>query len=140
MLGPVVNLKKEFTFDAAHHLNNYVGKCADNHGHRFVLVVEISSNYDLEKGFRYDFGEMKKIITEHIINKLDHKDLNRVLPYNPTAENICLWCMEQLFIIGYPVLSVTVYETETNSTTLTKDAYDAYRLNCEREAHGVNEE
>jgi 6-pyruvoyltetrahydropterin/6-carboxytetrahydropterin synthase len=137
MLGPEIKLRKEFKFDSAHHLNHYQGKCANVHGHRFKMIIEISSNYEMEKGFKYDFGDIKQIVNEHIVNKLDHQDLNRVLPYNPTAENICLWCMTQLYIIGYPVSSVTIYETEENSATLTREAYITYMQN-EREANEFN--
>ena len=39
-----------------------------------------------------DFGEIK----ERIKRVIDHQDLNEVLPFNPTAENIARWCTEQI--------------------------------------------
>ena len=75
-------------FNAAHKLFNpkwskeqneiVFGKCANEnwHGHNFELHVTISGTPDPDTGFVYDVKKLSKIINEHVIEKLDHKNLN----------------------------------------------------------------
>ena len=49
-------VSKEFTFDAAHHLFNYEGKCKSLHGHTYHLQIAVSGYLD-ERGMTYDFGD-----------------------------------------------------------------------------------
>ena len=75
-------------FNAAHKLYNpawtpekneeVFGVCANEnwHGHNFDLYVTIKGKADPETGFLYDVKKLSKIIQEHIIRKLDHKNLN----------------------------------------------------------------
>jgi len=83
-----MRLSKTFTFEAAHKLPNYKGKCQRLHGHTYKveLVVEGERN---ESGMVLDFkvlSEIAKLIRE----TLDHSYLNDIIP-NPTAENIAEW-------------------------------------------------
>ncbi|MBL7751709.1 MAG: 6-carboxytetrahydropterin synthase [Chitinophagaceae bacterium] len=75
-------------FNAAHKLFNpnwslekneeVFGKCANAnwHGHNFELYVTIKGNPDPDTGFIFDAKKLSKIINEHIIEKLDHRNLN----------------------------------------------------------------
>jgi len=75
-------------FNAAHKLYNpnwsqeqneaVFGKCANKnwHGHNFELLVTIKGNPDPDTGFVYDVKRLSKIVQEHVIDKLDHKNLN----------------------------------------------------------------
>ncbi len=75
-------------FNAAHKLYNpgwsheknesVFGKCANEnwHGHNYELVVTIKGNPDLSTGFIFDVKKLSVIIQKHIIEKLDHKNLN----------------------------------------------------------------
>jgi 6-pyruvoyltetrahydropterin/6-carboxytetrahydropterin synthase len=75
-------------FNAAHKLYNpawsreqndeVFGKCANEnwHGHNFELHVTIKGTPDADTGFVYDAKKLSVIIREHIINHLDHKNLN----------------------------------------------------------------
>ena len=67
----------EMTFDAAHRLSNYVGKCKRIHGHTYKILVKISSENLLKWGAILDFGDLKKIMKDHIDKKYDHKLLDR---------------------------------------------------------------
>ena len=70
-------VSKEFTFDAAHHLFHYEGKCKSLHG------------------LTYDFGDLKSIYKDHLEPQLDHRYLNETLPYmNTTAENMVFWIFQ----------------------------------------------
>lgn len=91
-----VLVSKEFTFDSAHHLHCYEGKCMSMHGHTYKLQVVMSGKVDY-RGISIDFGDIKRIAKEAVIDKLDHKYLNEVLPpMNTTAENMVVWMYEQI--------------------------------------------
>lgn len=75
-------------FNAAHKLHNpawsaekneeVFGVCANEnwHGHNFELFVTFKGEPDVETGFLYDVKKLSAIIREHVIKKLDHKNLN----------------------------------------------------------------
>ncbi len=85
-------------FDAAHFLRNYQGKCANIHGHRWKLGVEVSGEKLNDIGILIDFNDLKRYLKE-IADTLDHKVINDV-PYfqkvNPTAENIAKYSYDLL--------------------------------------------
>ncbi|MDF2924076.1 MAG: 6-carboxytetrahydropterin synthase QueD [Paenibacillaceae bacterium] len=87
---------KEFTFDAAHHLHAYEGKCKNLHGHTYKAVFGISAFTD-SIGLAVDFSEIKQIWRTRIEGWLDHRYLNETLPkMNTTAENMVVWLYEQM--------------------------------------------
>jgi len=91
-----VLVSKEFTFDAAHHLHCYEGKCKNLHGHTYKVIFGISGFVD-EIGIVIDFGDIKQIWKEHIEIHLDHRYLNETLPpMNTTAENMVVWIFEKM--------------------------------------------
>ena len=65
-------VSKEFTFDAAHHLFNYEGKCKSLHGHTYHLQIAVSGYLD-DRGMTYDFGDLKNIYKNHLEPYLDHR-------------------------------------------------------------------
>jgi 6-pyruvoyltetrahydropterin/6-carboxytetrahydropterin synthase len=109
-----VRLTKVFTFEMAHALFNYAGKCRNIHGHSYKLEVTISGSPrnipgDPEDGLLVDFGELKTWVNKAVINEYDHslvmkKDysnaLNKALTENferllyvdfqPTCENLII--------------------------------------------------
>lgn len=85
---------KEFTFDAAHHLTDYYGKCEKPHGHTYKLQVTLTGKLS-SNGLLLDFVLLKKVVTKHILAKLDHSNLNDHFP-NPTCELIASWIWDQL--------------------------------------------
>lgn len=122
-----VAVTKEFTFDAAHHLHQYQGKCKNLHGHTYRLVVTVSGFVD-EIGMVIDFGDLKNIYQQAIESRLDHQYLNEVLPpMNTSAENMIVWIWEQ-FEQGLSedpytkrnlqLEEMSLYETPTSSATL----------------------
>ncbi|MEF2967003.1 6-carboxytetrahydropterin synthase QueD [Paenibacillus sp. M1] len=91
-----VLVSKEFTFDAAHHLHAYDGKCKNLHGHTYKVVFGISGIPD-ERGITVDFGTIKQIWKDEIEPYLDHRYLNETLPpMNTTAENMVVWLYEKM--------------------------------------------
>ncbi|UII54351.1 6-carboxytetrahydropterin synthase QueD [Cytobacillus spongiae] len=91
-----VLVSKEFTFDAAHHLHNYEGKCKNLHGHTYKVIFGISGFVD-DRGLMMDFGDIKEIWKNDIEIHLDHRYINETLPpMNTTAENMVVWIYEKM--------------------------------------------
>lgn len=89
---------REFTFDAAHRLNNLPEghKCARVHGHTYRLTVYIDGPLDPAMGWVVDFAEVKRITTAAIA-PLDHHLLNDVPGLEqPTTEHIAMWIYDRL--------------------------------------------
>jgi 6-pyruvoyltetrahydropterin/6-carboxytetrahydropterin synthase len=120
-----VMVSKEFTFDAAHHLHEYDGKCMNLHGHTYKVIFGISGFLD-DRGLMIDFGDIKDIWKNEIEIFLDHKYLNETLPpMNTTAENMVVWIYEKMKealnkddrqqqYLGARVEFVRLYETPTS--------------------------
>lgn len=108
---------KEFTFDAAHRLEEYEGKCKHLHGHTYRVQVGFFGSPD-RRGIIMDFHDIKEIWKKHIEPALDHAYLNDVLPpMNPTAENIVYWLyqtFQRYAPNGVAVKFVRLYETPTS--------------------------
>lgn len=72
-----IRITKEFSFEAAHMLKGYDGLCRNIHGHSYRLAVTVIGNTIVEKtnpklGMVMDFGDLKKIIYDNIVNVYDH--------------------------------------------------------------------
>ncbi len=115
-----IEVVKEFTFDSAHCLPAHPGKCKNVHGHTYKLQVGFKGPINPETGMVIDFGNVKEIVKDLIIDKLDHAMLNEVnwsgFPKEtPTAENMVEWIVGVLSgAIEVPVNSVRLYETPTS--------------------------
>lgn len=117
----VIKVTKSFTFDAAHFLPNHKGKCATMHGHTYRLeVTVVRENGKLmtdgsDEGMVVDFYDLKTIVTTEIIDKLDHKVLNEVLPFRTTAENMAVHIFgvltDKLQSSGVLVEKIKLWET-----------------------------
>lgn len=107
---------KKFSFDAAHYLPSYEGKCERLHGHTYRLTVMLDGTPDRE-GMVFDFIKLKRIVNEKIIAKFDHSCLNDILPC-PSAENIAVYIwqeLEPLVATDHSRLSeIQVWETKTS--------------------------
>lgn len=83
----MIRLTKEFTFESAHALAGYDGKCREIHGHSYRLFVTVkgipsTDENDPKLGMVMDFGDLKRIVNEAVIDRLDHSFVLR-----DTAEN-----------------------------------------------------
>ncbi len=94
----MIEIYKEFTFDAAHFLPNVPEghKCKRMHGHTYKIRVVLEGDLDPQTGWLIDFGDIKKIFTP-LKEQLDHFTLNDIPGLeNPTAENLAVWIWNKL--------------------------------------------
>lgn len=123
-----VLVSKEFTFDSAHHLHCYDGKCKSLHGHTYKLQVMMMGKVD-HRGIVIDFADIKRITKERVLNYLDHQYLNDVLPpMNTSAENMVVWIFEQIaeglriekLAPDIQLSEVRLWETPTSYASVTR--------------------
>jgi len=100
----MLSLTKIFHFEMAHAIHGYPGVCKNIHGHSYELHVTVSSarsddDFIPGPGFMIDFKEVKKLVVESVIEKLDHKVVlsHQFLLHNPSflsPENLVTWKAE----------------------------------------------
>lgn len=105
---------KRLEVSAAHSLNlSYRSKCENLHGHNWVITVYCRAAQLNADGMVVDFSHIKQVVKE----QLDHKNLNEVLPFNTTAENLARWICEQI----PQCFKVEVQESESNTAIYEED-------------------
>ncbi|MCX8080990.1 MAG: 6-carboxytetrahydropterin synthase [Bacteroidia bacterium] len=126
----MIYLTRHEHFNAAHKLYNpawtkekneeMFGKCANEnwHGHNFELIVTVKGEINPDTGYFINVKDLSKIIQEHIIEKLDHKNLNLDVPFlkgvMPTTENLAIAIWNELskhLPKEAQLHSVKIYET-----------------------------
>ncbi len=107
-------VKKRLEIAASHSLKlSYESKCECLHGHNWVIEIYCRSHELNADGMVIDFSHIKKLVKE----KLDHKNLNDILPFNTTAENMAKWICDQV----PQCFKVMVQESENNTAWYEKD-------------------
>lgn len=107
-------VKKRIEISAAHQLVlNYESKCTHLHGHNWIITVECRSAELDAQGMVTDFSLIKKIVCDRI----DHKVLNECFSFNPTAENIARWIVDNV----PNCFRATVEESEGNVAIYERD-------------------
>jgi 6-pyruvoyltetrahydropterin/6-carboxytetrahydropterin synthase len=117
-------------FNAAHRLFNpdwnyekneeVFGKCANEnwHGHNYEILVTVKGNPHPDTGFVFDVKKLSLLIKQHIIEKVDHRNLNVDVDFMRnkmcSTENLAIACWQQLqpHLPGGVVLhAIKLYET-----------------------------
>lgn len=87
-----IRITKEFTFETGHALFGYDGKCRNVHGHSYNLAVTvigepITDTQNVKLGMVLDFGDLKSIVREEIVDPFDHATVfNKNTPHVSLAQ------------------------------------------------------
>jgi 6-pyruvoyltetrahydropterin/6-carboxytetrahydropterin synthase len=137
-----IRITKQFNFETGHALYGYDGKCKNVHGHSYKLSVTvigkpISVRSNVKYGMVIDFGDLKKIVKEEIVDLFDHATVfNQTTPhielarelqqrghhvilvdYQPTSENMVIDFAQKIksrLPEGIALHSIKLQETETS--------------------------
>lgn len=138
----MIEITKSIEWNMGHRVPFHKNKCRSPHGHRYKLELTLGGDISQEKGasqegMLYDFGDIKKILSQRIYKVVDHafmafkddeliaplahgpgKDLNFILvPFIPTVENIVSWCYDLLqdaFPENLKIVRLRLFETPTS--------------------------
>ena len=107
-------VSKKIEVSACHKLDlTYESKCKNLHGHNWVITVFCKSKELNKNGMVIDFKHIKNKVHGY----LDHGNLNELLPFNPTAENIAKWIADEIPTCW----KVQVQESDGNIAIYEKD-------------------
>ncbi|MFN4199377.1 MAG: 6-pyruvoyl trahydropterin synthase family protein [Flavobacterium sp.] len=137
-----IRITKQFNFETGHALYGYDGKCKNVHGHSYKLSVTvigkpISDRSNVKYGMVIDFGDLKKIVKEEIVDLFDHATVfNQTTPhielarelqqrghhvilvdYQPTSENMVIDFAQKIksrLPESIALHSIKLQETETS--------------------------
>lgn len=136
-------LTAEASFDGAHFLLGYEGKCSNLHGHRWRVILKIKADELQEsgqqRGMVVDFSDVKKALkveTDYFdhtfiyerdtlkvttVDALNEEGfLMRIVDFRPTAENFSKYFYDKFAGYGFDVAEVTVYETPNNCASYSR--------------------
>ena len=107
-----IRITKQFTFETGHALYGYDGKCKNVHGHSYKLSVTvigkpITDTSNVKFGMVIDFGDLKKIVKEEIVDVFDHATV-----FNQNTPHIEL--ANELKTRGHHVILVDYQPTSEN--------------------------
>ena len=137
-----IRITKQFNFETGHALYGYDGKCKNVHGHSYKLSVTvmgrpIKDRTNVKFGMVIDFSDLKKIVTEEVVDQFDHATVfNETTPhvelakelqirghhvilvdYQPTSENMVIDFAERIkgrLPVGIELFSLKLQETESS--------------------------
>jgi 6-pyruvoyltetrahydropterin/6-carboxytetrahydropterin synthase len=125
-----VLVSRRESFNAAHQLRDpglsdeenqrLFGKCANLHGHNYVLEVVVAGEVDQATGYVVDLKQLSDVISRRVIRDVDHRNLNTDVPWLqgriPTAENLALafWERVRSELPEGLLRSVRLWETDKN--------------------------
>ena len=128
--GTTVLVSRRESFNAAHQLRDparsdeenerIFGKCANLHGHNYVLEVVVAGEVQDDTGYVFDLKELSDLIHRRVIDEVDHRNLNTDVPWLeghiPTAENLALAFWERIRseLPDGMVRKVRLWETDKN--------------------------
>lgn len=104
-------------FSSAHYLEHYKGKCEKMHGHTFEVEVCFRVNELNKSGIGIDFTELKTYLKDLLP---DHKILNEVFDFSPSAENLSRHFYYKIKE-KYPVSKVMVWESDNAGAVYSED-------------------
>ena len=148
----MIEVTKIIEWDMGHRVPNHKSKCRNLHGHRYRPELTVTGDLidregDSSEGMVFDFSDIKALMTTHIHDVLDHgfmyaesdpimthlflehepaMDLHAIpVPFVPTAENLAVWCYEQLvkhMPASITITRVRIFETPNSWADYTPTA------------------
>ena len=140
-----IRLTREFSFEMAHALEGYDGLCRHVHGHSYKLFVTVAGTpcedpADPKYGMVMDFGDLKRIVNELVVDRYDHALVLRrtsqnadlleqvrekwvrvwLVDYQPTCEQMLSRFAGQIAAAlpeGVRLAELKLYETEKSHAT-----------------------
>ncbi|MFN3652727.1 MAG: 6-pyruvoyl trahydropterin synthase family protein [Armatimonadota bacterium] len=123
-MQPTALITVEFRFEASHQLwrddwsqqknVEVFGSCARLHGHSYRLLVAVRGPVDPETGMVRNFRDVKRVVRERVIGRLDHYHLNDVVGGITTAENLLFWIAAEILPeFGAALHRIELWETST---------------------------
>jgi 6-pyruvoyltetrahydropterin/6-carboxytetrahydropterin synthase len=125
-----VLVSRREAFNAAHQLRDpglseaenrrLYDKCANLHGHNYVLEVVVAGEIDPATGYVLDLKQLSDVISRQVIEHVDHRNLNTDVPWLegviPTAENLAVAFWERIRseLPSGSLRSVRLWETDKN--------------------------
>jgi 6-pyruvoyl tetrahydropterin synthase/QueD family protein len=113
--SPEVTVVKELVFDSAHFITDHPAKCSNLHGGRYTLQVKVSGRIDPVTGCVIDYGYLKRVVNQRVVERFDHHNLNFVaseLAWRSSTEMLCVYIWEQLIDYMPGLTELQLYETE----------------------------
>lgn len=117
-------------FNAAHKLYNeswskekneeIFGACANEnwHGHNFQMTVTVKGAPNPMTGFVYDLKKLGDLIEEHIIEQVDHKNLNLDVPFFKGKMTSCETIVKEFWRILEPLIKSENNQAQLHSIKL----------------------
>lgn len=130
--NPQVAVTRRLHFSAAHRVHNPAmsdeenrrtfGKCNNPnwHGHNYILDVSVKGGLDERTGYVIDLSRIKEIVTEQVIDKVDHRNLNIEVDFLrdtiPTTENfvVAIWRVLEPALKPAKLHKLVLWETVNN--------------------------
>lgn len=110
-------ISKRIEIAYSHQLKlDYESKCTRPHGHNGIVTVYCCAEELNEYGMVVDFTHVK----QRVQNKLDHRNVNEILDFNTTAENMARWICDQI----PNAYKVSFQESEGNVAVYVKPGFE----------------
>ena len=116
-LLPMYYISKRIEIAYSHQLKlDYESKCTRPHGHNGIVTVYCCAEELNEYGMVVDFTHVK----QRVQDKLDHRNVNEILDFNTTAENMTRWICDQI----PNAYKVSFQESEGNIAVYVKPGFE----------------
>jgi len=140
-----IRITKQFSFETGHALYGYDGKCKNVHGHSYRLDVTvigkpISDNSNVKFGMVIDFGDLKKIVKEEIVDVFDHATVfNKNTPHVELAKELESRDHNVLLVDYQPTSEMMVIDFAEKIKTRLPKNIELYSLKLQETANSFAE-
>ncbi len=127
---PEVTVSKELIFDSAHFITDHPSKCSNLHGGRYLLHVKVRGRVDPVTGCVIDYGYLKRVASQQIVERFDHQNLNyssSELAWRSSTELLCIYIWELLIPYLPGLVELQLYETTQSWCNYTGPTLEQFR-------------